>query len=59
MADECVSNIRTVRAFAMEDGEMEIYRQELDKAKRLNEHLGLGIGLFQVSLILYIYSTTK
>ena len=48
MADECVGNIRTVRAFAMEDGEMDVYMQELDKARSLNEKLGLGIGLFQV-----------
>ena len=32
----------------MEDGEMELYLQELDKARSLNEKLGLGIGLFQV-----------
>ncbi len=46
--DEAVSNIRTVRAFAMEDGEMEVYGTELSKARQLNENLGLGIGLFQV-----------
>ena len=48
MADECVGNIRTVRAFAMEEGELEFYSEELDKARLLNEKLGLGIGLFQV-----------
>ena len=32
----------------MEDGEMDVYMQELDKARSLNEKLGLGIGLFQV-----------
>ena len=46
--DEAVSNIRTVRAFAMEDEEMEVYGTELSKARQLNENLGLGIGLFQV-----------
>ena len=48
MADECVGNIRTVRAFAMEETEMELYSEELNKARLLNEKLGLGIGLFQV-----------
>lgn len=46
--DEVISNIRTVRAFAMEDDEMEVYGTELSKARQLNENLGLGIGLFQV-----------
>ena len=32
----------------MEDEEMSIYRQEIDKARSLNEQLGLGIGVFQV-----------
>lgn len=46
--DEAVSNIRTVRAFAMEDEEMEVYGTELSRARQLNENLGMGIGLFQV-----------
>ena len=49
-----MGNIRTVRAFAMEDGEMELYLQELDKARSLNEKLGLGIGLFQVRKNYYL-----
>jgi hypothetical protein len=36
----------------MEDAEMEVYRQELEKGRILNEHLGLGIGLFQVQLLM-------
>ena len=58
MADECVNNIRTVRAFAMEDGEMELYSNELNKARLLNEKLGLGIGLFQVLKTPYLYSVS-
>ena len=46
--EECISNIRTVRAFAMEDIEMEMYSNEVDKSRDSYELLGLGIGLFQV-----------
>ena len=58
MADECVGNIRTVRAFAMEEGELELYSEELNKARLLNEKLGLGIGLFQVLKTPYLYSVS-
>ena len=47
MGEECVSNIRTVRAFAAEDRERDLYNAEIEKANVLNEKLGLGIGLFQ------------
>ncbi|XP_022110426.1 ATP-binding cassette sub-family B member 8, mitochondrial-like isoform X1 [Acanthaster planci] len=47
VADEALGNMRTVRSFAMEDKEFELYCQEIDKSRRLNEKLGLGIGLFQ------------
>ena len=30
---------------------MDVYMQELDKARSLNEKLGLGIGLFQVFIV--------
>jgi len=52
--DEVISNIRTVRAFAMEDDEMEVYGTELSKARQLNENLGLGIGLFQGATNLFL-----
>ena len=52
VGDEAVSNIRTVRAFAMEATEAEVYARELSKARELNENLGLGIGLFQVIISL-------
>ncbi|CAN8004520.1 unnamed protein product, partial [Ixodes hexagonus] len=47
VADEAVSNIRTVRAFAMEDAEAELFHKELGKAEHLHTVLGAGIGCFQ------------
>lgn len=47
VADEAVSNIRTVRAFAMEDAEAELFHKEVDKAEHLHTVLGVGIGCFQ------------
>ena len=32
----------------MEDKEMELYATELEKARVMQENLGMGIGLFQV-----------
>ncbi|XP_078656039.1 mitochondrial potassium channel ATP-binding subunit-like [Branchiostoma floridae x Branchiostoma belcheri] len=47
VANEALGNIRTVRAFAMEEKESRLYADEVNKAGRLNELLGLGIGVFQ------------
>ena len=47
VSDECVANIRTVRAFAMEDAAAELYSKEIDESNKLHEWLGLGIGVFQ------------
>ena len=47
MADEALSNVRTVRAFAMEDREVELYCRELQSSQWYNERLGLGIAAFQ------------
>ncbi|XP_070200308.1 mitochondrial potassium channel ATP-binding subunit-like [Littorina saxatilis] len=47
VADEAIGNIRTVRAFAMEDKETELYSQELVMSSHLNIKLGVGIGAFQ------------
>ncbi|XP_072711106.1 mitochondrial potassium channel ATP-binding subunit isoform X2 [Ciconia boyciana] len=47
VADEVLGNIRTVRAFAMEDRQAGLYRAEVDRAGWLNERLGLGIAAFQ------------
>ena len=51
VADECLGNMRTVRAFAMEDHETELFEREVEKSRVINERLGFGIGLFQVSYI--------
>ncbi|KAJ8926034.1 hypothetical protein NQ315_009889 [Exocentrus adspersus] len=54
VADEAVGNIRTVRAFAMEDQELELFENEADLARVLNERLGFGIGLFQGGTNLFL-----
>ncbi|XP_060555918.1 mitochondrial potassium channel ATP-binding subunit-like [Ruditapes philippinarum] len=47
VADEALGNVRTVRAFAMEGKEHELFSQEVDMARKLNIRLGVGIGMFQ------------
>ncbi|NWZ88040.1 ABCB8 protein, partial [Poecile atricapillus] len=47
VADEALGNVRTVRAFAMEEQQAELFRAEVDCAGRLSERLGLGIAAFQ------------
>lgn len=47
VANECFSNMRTVRAFSMEGNILDSYRNQLGKARQLNTLLGLGIGVFQ------------
>ncbi|KAJ6666696.1 hypothetical protein lerEdw1_020420 [Lerista edwardsae] len=47
VADEALGNVRTVRAFAMEDREVGQYAVEVDRSSQLNSSLGLGIALFQ------------
>jgi ATP-binding cassette subfamily B (MDR/TAP) protein 8 len=54
VGEECISNVRTVRSFAMEDHEMERYGKEVEKAGVLNEWLGMGIGLFQSGTVLFL-----
>lgn len=54
VAEEALSNIRTVRAFGMEDKECELLREESKKAQELNEQLGWGIGLFQAGTNLFL-----
>ncbi len=39
-----IGNIRTVRAFAMEDTEILLYKHEVEKAAHYNTLLALGIG---------------
>nr|XP_033787986.1 mitochondrial potassium channel ATP-binding subunit isoform X2 [Geotrypetes seraphini] len=47
VADEALGNVRTVRAFAMESREEELYSVEVDKSCQMNEILGVGIAVFQ------------
>jgi len=47
VAEETLSNMRTVRAFAMEEKEASWYNDEVQYSKILNEYLGAGIGIFQ------------
>ncbi|XP_052065501.1 mitochondrial potassium channel ATP-binding subunit-like isoform X5 [Mytilus californianus] len=47
VADEAIGNVRTVRAFAMESKENEMFGQEVESSRKLNIELGLGIGAFQ------------
>ncbi|XP_063919277.1 mitochondrial potassium channel ATP-binding subunit-like isoform X1 [Zophobas morio] len=54
VADEAVSNIRTVRAFAMEDQEQELFDTEAELAMVLNESLGFGIGWFQAGTNMFL-----
>lgn len=48
ISEEAISNIRTVRAFANESLESQRFAYEVNESRRLYEHLGIGIGLFQV-----------
>ena len=54
VGDEAISNVRLVRSFAMEDFEMDRYSTEVGKAQKLNEYLGMGIGLFQSGTVLFL-----
>lgn len=47
VADEALGNVRTVRAFAMEQREEERYGAELEASRCKAETLGRGIALFQ------------
>ncbi|KAI4467311.1 atp-binding cassette sub-family b [Holotrichia oblita] len=47
VADEAVANIRTVRAFAMEDQERELFDTEAELSMEYYQKLGFGIGMFQ------------
>ncbi|NXD98415.1 ABCB8 protein, partial [Chaetorhynchus papuensis] len=47
VADEALGNVRTVRAFAMEEQQAGLFSAEVDRAGHLSEQLGLGIAAFQ------------
>ncbi|KAK9892136.1 hypothetical protein WA026_018335 [Henosepilachna vigintioctopunctata] len=54
VADEAIANIRTVRAFAMEHEEQQLFEDEATLAKHLNIYLGFGIGWFQAGTNLFL-----
>ncbi|XP_018018920.1 mitochondrial potassium channel ATP-binding subunit-like [Hyalella azteca] len=54
VAEECLGNIRTVRSFASEEQEMQLFSQEVDKSRAMNETLGFGIGIFQAGSNLFL-----
>lgn len=54
VADEAIGNIRTVRAFAMEDQEQELFTTEASLAMVFNQKLGLGVALFQAGTNLFL-----
>eukprot|EP00095_Tigriopus_kingsejongensis_P004287 maker-scaffold722_size106786-snap-gene-0.22 protein:Tk04287 transcript:maker-scaffold722_size106786-snap-gene-0.22-mRNA-1 annotation:"atp-binding cassette sub-family b member mitochondrial" len=54
VGEECISNIRTVRAFAMEEQEQSMYEDEIQRAREFNERLGCGIGVFQAGANLFL-----
>ncbi|XP_048507795.1 mitochondrial potassium channel ATP-binding subunit isoform X2 [Athalia rosae] len=54
VSEEALSNIRTVRAFAAEEREIEMFSKEVALAATMQEHLGFGIGLFQAGTNLFL-----
>ena len=47
VASEAIVNIRTVKAFAMEEHEKNLFRQECHNARKYYVKLGYGIAIFQ------------
>lgn len=56
ICEESIQNIRTVRAFAAEENEIQKYSDQVEKSAILYEKLGLGIGLFQAGTNLFLNS---
>uniref|UniRef100_A0A1B6CLY8 Mitochondrial potassium channel ATP-binding subunit n=1 Tax=Clastoptera arizonana TaxID=38151 RepID=A0A1B6CLY8_9HEMI len=54
ISEEAISNIRTVRAFANESLESHKFNNEVYESCRLQEQLGIGIGLFQAGTNLFL-----
>ncbi|XP_041984555.1 mitochondrial potassium channel ATP-binding subunit [Aricia agestis] len=54
VAEEAISNMRTVRAFAGEENEARLFAAECEAAAELNMELGLGVGLFQAGTNLFL-----
>ncbi|XP_046744468.1 mitochondrial potassium channel ATP-binding subunit isoform X2 [Diprion similis] len=54
VSEEAISNIRTVRAFAAEEREIEMFSKEVELAAAMHQRLGFGIGLFQGGTNLFL-----
>ncbi|KAK2583227.1 hypothetical protein KPH14_009245 [Odynerus spinipes] len=54
VCEEAIQNIRTVRAFAAEKRQTELFAKEVEHASTLYENLGFGIGLFQAGTNLFL-----
>lgn len=54
VAGEAISNIRTVKAFASEDIELEHFMVAATDSSRLNSKLGFNIGIFQGCDLLFL-----
>ncbi|XP_060805633.1 mitochondrial potassium channel ATP-binding subunit [Amyelois transitella] len=54
VAEEAISNMRTVRAFAGEENEARMFARECEAAAGLSTELGLGVGLFQAGTNLFL-----
>nr|ASS36018.1 ABCB8 [Samia ricini] len=54
VAEEAISNMKTVRAFAGEENEADMFSRECEIAAELSMELGLGIGLFQAGTNLFL-----
>lgn len=56
VCEEAVQNIRTVKAFAAEEKEIEMFSEQVALSSELYEKLGFGIGLFQGGTNLFLNS---
>ncbi|CAK1553064.1 unnamed protein product [Leptosia nina] len=54
VAEEAIANMRTVRAFAGEENEANMFAEECETAAHLSMELGLGVGLFQAGTNLFL-----
>ncbi|XP_076283158.1 mitochondrial potassium channel ATP-binding subunit isoform X1 [Lasioglossum baleicum] len=54
VCEEAIQNVKTVKAFAAEDKEIEMFSKEVEQGCILYEKLGFGIGLFQGGTNLFL-----
>ncbi|KAI5710485.1 hypothetical protein M8J75_008956 [Diaphorina citri] len=54
IGEEAISNIRTVRAFAMEPYEVRLFTDQVSLSCTLQERLGVGVGMFQAGTNLFL-----